>query len=50
MLDKIPKQDKERFTIYIPPEVIRIIKQRALDQTKTLSKYIADLVTGEGER
>ena len=50
MLDKIPKQDKERFTIYIPVDIIKQIRQRALDQGKTLSKYISDLVTGDGER
>lgn len=50
MLEKIPKQDKERFTIYLPLDIIKIIKQRSLDQGKTLSKYVADLVIGEGQK
>ena len=50
MLKKIPKQDKERFTIYLPLDIIKLIKQRSLDQSKTLSKYVSDLVTGQGQR
>ena len=50
MLDRIEKGEKQKLTLWMGVDVVKLIQQRALDQGKTLSKYISDLVTGEGER
>ena len=44
MLEHIEKCEKERLTIYLPAELVKRIKVAALEQGKTLSKYIADIV------
>lgn len=44
MLDKIKGRDKDRYTLYLPTELIRRIKQCALDRNQTQSKLVHDAV------
>lgn len=47
MLDRIVSDEKEKYQIYLPKELIRDIRKAAADAYKTQSKYIADLVAAD---
>lgn len=46
-LERVETKDKKKAQYILPFEVIRIIRERAAQEDKTQSKYIADLVWAE---
>jgi len=47
MLDRVVSDEKEKYQIYLPKEMIRDIRKAAADAYQTQSKYIADLVVAD---
>ena len=47
MLDRIKDEDKIKYQLYLPKDLIRDIRKGAADENKTQSKYVADLVNPE---
>lgn len=45
MLDRIKGKGKERYTLYLPSDLIKKIRQAALDTDKTQSKVVAEAVS-----
>lgn len=37
-----PEDDRRQFNVYLPADLVRAVKQAALDQDQTLSDFVAD--------